>query len=163
MKTSRLFLLVWVLSSFLLLTGCDSPDKVHLGDKVQVSYTASFIDGTIFESSGARFTVGSGQVIAGLEKGVLGMTAGQTKDVPVTPDQWYGYKYSSTNIQKISKLIFDKIKTSVSGNILQIGSIRWVVKWEESDTSWGTLVLVDINPRETWDSLVYKVTLVEKK
>ena len=70
-----------------MLTGCDSPDKVHLGDKVQVSYTASFIDGTIFESSGARFTVGSGQVIAGLEKGVLGMTAGQTKDVPVTPDQ----------------------------------------------------------------------------
>jgi peptidylprolyl isomerase len=66
------------------------------GDTVQVHYTGSLGDGTIFDSSAKRspleFTVGQGQVIPGFERAVDGMEAGDQKTVVIPADQAYGVR-----------------------------------------------------------------------
>ncbi|MBU0675105.1 MAG: peptidylprolyl isomerase [Proteobacteria bacterium] len=69
---------------------------VKKGSRVTVTYTGKFEDGTVFESNVGRtpleFNVGKGKVIKGFEKGVLGMTFGQTKTVTMKPADAYGQK-----------------------------------------------------------------------
>ena len=51
------------------------------GDKVKIHYHGKLIDGNTFDSSAGRepleFEIGSGQVIAGFDDGVTGMTIGK--------------------------------------------------------------------------------------
>ena len=66
------------------------------GDTVQVHYTGSLGDGTVFDSSANRspldFTVGQGQVIPGFEQAVDGMEIGDQKTVVIPADQAYGVR-----------------------------------------------------------------------
>lgn len=64
------------------------------GDTVRINYTGAFADGTTFDSSEGRdpleLQLGSGQVIPGLERALIGMTVGEKKQVTVTPAEGYG-------------------------------------------------------------------------
>ncbi len=64
------------------------------GDTVRVHYSGKLEDGTVFDSSTSRepleFTIGSGEVIPGVEQAVAGMEPGQTKSAEVPPEQGYG-------------------------------------------------------------------------
>lgn len=68
--------------------------QVKSGDTVRVHYTGTLTDGQTFDSSEGKdpleFTVGSGQIIPGLESAVEGMTVGDKKTVEVPVDQAYG-------------------------------------------------------------------------
>lgn len=67
------------------------------GDNVKVHYTGSLEDGTRFDSSMNReplqFTLGEGNVIAGFEQAVIGMSPGETKTVTVPSEQAYGPRH----------------------------------------------------------------------
>ncbi len=67
--------------------------KVKDGDTVEVDYVGRFEDGEVFDSSEGReplmFTVGSGQVIPGFDRAVIGMKMGETKEV-TPPEEAYG-------------------------------------------------------------------------
>lgn len=64
------------------------------GDTVQVHYTGTLTDGTIFDSSAGRtpleFTVGSGQVIRGFDEGIAGMNPGEKKTINIPVEDAYG-------------------------------------------------------------------------
>src|SRR5664280_15670 len=64
------------------------------GDTVKVHYTGKLDDGTVFDSSAGRdpleFTVGSGQLIAGFDAGVTGMSIGESKTVQIPSADAYG-------------------------------------------------------------------------
>lgn len=67
----------------------------QIGDTVDVDYTGKLADGTVFDSSIPRgkpfsFTLGQGQVIAGWEQGILGMTVGEKKTLVIPPELAYG-------------------------------------------------------------------------
>jgi len=68
--------------------------EVKSGDTVSIHYTGTLSDGTTFDSSQGRdplqFTVGSGQIIPGLDKALPGMTVGDTKTVNVPAEEAYG-------------------------------------------------------------------------
>ena len=68
--------------------------QVKSGDTVRIHYTGTLTDGTVFDSSAGRdpleFTVGSGQIIPGLDKAIPGMAVGDKKSVPVPADEAYG-------------------------------------------------------------------------
>lgn len=64
------------------------------GDTVQIHYTGSLEDGTVFDSSEGRdplsFTLGEGQVISGFEQATLGMEVGETKTTRIEVEDAYG-------------------------------------------------------------------------
>ena len=67
--------------------------QVKEGDTVRIHYTGT-ADGETFDSSQGRepleFTVGSGQIIPGLDKAMPGMEPGQSKTVEVPCAEAYG-------------------------------------------------------------------------
>jgi peptidylprolyl isomerase len=64
------------------------------GDTVLFHYTGSLQDGTVFDSSSSRkplrVTLGSGQVIRGVDHALVGMAPGEEKTVTVAADEAYG-------------------------------------------------------------------------
>lgn len=80
--------------------------EVKQGDTVKVHYTGRLNDGEVFDSSLERepleFTVGSGEVIAGFEQAVQGMSPGDTKTVTMSPAEAYG-DYDDGMVHKISR------------------------------------------------------------
>ncbi|MGB3617769.1 MAG: peptidylprolyl isomerase [Catalinimonas sp.] len=69
--------------------------QAKLGDTVRVHYTGRLHDGTTFDSSIPRnepleFKVGAGQMIAGFDQAVQGMTIGDTKEAQIPAEQAYG-------------------------------------------------------------------------
>ena len=68
--------------------------EVKSGDTVRIHYKGTLADGTVFDSSEGRepleFTVGSGQIIPGLDKALPGMKAGEKKTVVAVADEAYG-------------------------------------------------------------------------
>ncbi len=68
--------------------------QVKSGDTVAIHYTGTLTDGATFDSSQGRdpleFTVGSGQIIPGLDKALPGMEVGDKKVVAVPADEAYG-------------------------------------------------------------------------
>jgi FKBP-type peptidyl-prolyl cis-trans isomerase 2 len=167
MKKFIVFLSLASLSLFVFV-GCTNKNNVQKWDIVSLTYTATFSDGELFDQATDQtpllFTVGSWQVIQWLDEGVLGTSVGDTKTITITPKKWYGKLYDPNNIQKISQLIFDKLSIEAKNGTLQkLGNIEGIVKWTEQDASGNVLVLFDINPRQTRDTLKYTITVLDKK
>jgi FKBP-type peptidyl-prolyl cis-trans isomerase 2 len=154
--------------SFFMFTWCTNKNNVQQWNIVSLTYTATFSNGELFDQATNQtplmFTVGSGQVIQWLDEGVLGIAVGDTKTITITPKKWYGKLYDPNNIQKISQLIFDKLSIQPKNWTPQkLGNIEGIVKWTEQDASGNVLVLFDINPRQTRDTLKYTITVLDKK
>ncbi len=68
--------------------------QVKAGDKVRIHYDGTLADGSTFDSSTGRdpleFTVGSGEIIPGLDKALPGMETGEKKTVEVPCTEAYG-------------------------------------------------------------------------
>ncbi len=67
------------------------------GDTVQVHYTGTLTDGTLFDSSEGReplqFKLGVGMVIKGFDDGVTGMNIGEKKQIHIPVEEAYGPKH----------------------------------------------------------------------
>ena len=68
--------------------------QVKSGDTVRIHYTGTLTDGTVFDSSEGRdpleFTVGTGQVIKGMDAGMEGMAVGEKKTLNIPCQEAYG-------------------------------------------------------------------------
>jgi peptidylprolyl isomerase len=69
--------------------------KVENGQTVNVHYIGTLDDGTQFDASRPRgqtltFEVGSGQMIPGFDKAMVGMMVGETKTIALGPTEAYG-------------------------------------------------------------------------
>lgn len=78
--------------------------KAKEGDRVKVHYSGFLEDGTIFDSSLKRepleFTLGTGMVIPGFERAILGMGVGDDKTVQIEAADGYG-TYNSELIAEV--------------------------------------------------------------
>ena len=92
-----------------LKEGTGEPAK--LGDWLEVHYTGWLTDGTMFDSSLDRqqplkLRLGSGQVIRGWEKGLVGMKLWGKRKLTILPELAYGSQPRS-NIPANSTLVFE--------------------------------------------------------
>ncbi|MDZ4833556.1 MAG: FKBP-type peptidyl-prolyl cis-trans isomerase [Candidatus Melainabacteria bacterium] len=79
---------------------------------VMVHYTGFLADGTRFESSLDKgipfsFVLGSGKVIAGFEKGIMGMKVGGTRKVVIPPELGYGVEGHGSKVPPNSTLTYE--------------------------------------------------------
>lgn len=69
-------------------------NKAKNGDRVKIHYTGKLKDGELFDTSRERppleFTVGNREIIPVLENSVIGMEAGDTKSIEVSPEEAFG-------------------------------------------------------------------------
>ncbi len=86
------------------------------GDTVEMNYTGRLQNGTVFDSNvdpkfghvqPFEFTLGSGQVIPGWDKGIVGMKVGEKKTLTIPAADAYGAEGRPPVIPPNSTLIFD--------------------------------------------------------
>ena len=82
------------------------------GQRVAISYTGTLENGTKFDASADHgsdlvFTLGSGQVIRGLDLGVTSMKVGSHRKMTISPDLAYGAAGAPPAIPPNATLIFD--------------------------------------------------------
>ena len=85
--------------------------------KIKVHYTGKLDDGTVFDSSLERepleFVIGSGQVVPGFEKGVIGMKVKDKKNIHIPFKEAYG-DYREDMVIKVPRSNFpEDIKPEV--------------------------------------------------
>jgi len=89
----------FILFFYLIFLGILAPafaDQIaKKGDKVSIEYEGSLEDGTVFDNSKShdkpfQFIVGSGQVIPGFDKAVIGMELMEQKTFTLQPAEAYG-------------------------------------------------------------------------
>ena len=81
------------------------------GDTATLHYKGTLLDGTVFDSSAGRspfsFKLGSGTVIQGFERGVMGMKVGGKRRVTIPPDLGYGARGAPPKIPSNATLVFE--------------------------------------------------------
>ncbi len=113
---------------------------VEDGDRVQVEYTGKMETGAVFDESAPEapleFVVGSGQIISGFDRAVIGMEPGEEKTVVIEPVDAYGERdeemvavLARTDLpaeykpeQGMSIRLQDNMGRPVPGTIVTVGS-----------------------------------------
>jgi peptidylprolyl isomerase len=101
-------ILIFLLAAIILLSGCLGTNTVKKGDKIYVDYIKSLENGTVFDTSiesvakenniytagrqykPLQFTVGNGEEVQGFDEGVIGMKAGESRTLTISPEMGYG-------------------------------------------------------------------------
>ncbi|APZ52078.1 FKBP-type peptidyl-prolyl cis-trans isomerase [Salipiger abyssi] len=138
--------------------------QVKTGDTVRIHYTGTLADGTTFDSSAGRdpleFTVGSGQIIPGLDKAIPGMTIGDKKTVEIPSEEAYGPAHAEARQAVPRQEIPDHIPLDL-GTQLQVqtpdGQTMQVVVAEVTETE----VTLDANHPLAGKDLTFAIELVE--
>ena len=138
--------------------------QVKDGDKIKVHYTGRLKSGEVFDSSREReplaFTLGRGQLIPGFEKGVIGMTLGESRTVEIPPDQAYG-EHLARLVTVVKRSQFPRTITPEIGQELQTEDENGqpidlrVTKIEGDD------VTLDANHHLAGQTLIFEIELVE--
>lgn len=134
------------------------------GDIVRIHYTGTLADGETFDSSRDRdpleFTLGSGQVIAGFDSAVSGMSTGAVKVVEIPAEQAYG-AHDPESLQSFPR---DRMPPDISleiGTRLQLqsesGQPLMVTVSEVTDDN----VVLDGNHPLAGKDLTFEIELVE--
>ncbi len=93
-----------------LRAGFDDGDVAKKGDKISIHFVGTVLDGGVFDDSHPRgtfdFWVGEGQVISGLDTGLIGMKEGELRVVTVPPSEGYGAD-AKPKIPAFSTLVFE--------------------------------------------------------
>ena len=97
LKSSGTILLGILLVVTILISGCGPGNDARQatnGNIVQVHYTGTLADGTVFDTSVDRepleFTLGAGKMISGFEQAVPGMKVGELKTITIPAADAYG-------------------------------------------------------------------------
>lgn len=138
--------------------------QVKTGDTVRIHYTGTLADGSTFDSSAGRdpleFTVGSGQIIPGLDKAIPGMTQGDKKVVEVPAEEAYGPVHAEARQAVPRQEIPADIPLEI-GTQLQVqtttGQTMQVVVIEVTDEQ----VTLDANHPLAGKDLTFAIELVE--
>ena len=134
------------------------------GDTVKVHYTGKLDDGTVFDSSvnnsPLEFTIGSGMIIPGFEKAVIGMAPGESKTEIIPTDQAYG-PYMEEMVLTINRQQIPMEIEPEVGQQLQLqhptGDVIQVIVTDVSSDA----VTLDANHPLAGESLTFDIELVE--
>lgn len=136
--------------------------KVDVNSTVSVNYTGRLEDGTVFDSSlnpgrePLSATLGQGALIPGFEKGLLGMSVGESKTVNIPCVEAYG----DLNEQLVAEVPKDRVPEGVTeGQMLQTmtqqGPMNVVVKEVKDD-----VVILDANHPLAGKDLIFDLEVI---
>lgn len=139
---------------------------IEEGRTVVFHYTGTLDDGEVFDSSHGRdpmeVQIGAGQIIPGLESGMIGMSEGETRTVTITAEQAYG-EYDENLCHQVMRNQFEDPDSIEVGMLFRVPlgegrSVTATVR-EAGDEH----VLLDLNHPLAGKDLTFEVECVEIK
>ena len=147
-----------------IMTGC-SAEQAKRGDTVQVEYTGTLEDGTVFDSSTGRapleFTIGSGQLIPGFDQAVIGMKVGEKKTVTIPAEEAYGPRHDEMVIEVEREKIPSDIEPVVGMMLASTQQDGSKVVFTITDISDNNTVTLDANHPLAGKDLTFEIELVK--
>jgi peptidylprolyl isomerase len=133
------------------------------GDTVKIHYTGTLDDGSEFDSSVGRepleFSLGAGQVIAGFDSAVDGMTVGENKTVTIPAGEAYGERHEQMIQQVPISSLPDDMKPEVGTQLQSQSPDGQIMNFVVSEISDDT-VTVDGNHPLAGQALTFAIELV---
>lgn len=103
--------------------GDNSMQSAEIGSTVTISYIGTLDNGRIFYSTEEQgpqtFTIGAEQVFPALEQAIVGMRAGEVKNIVLSAEEAYGPRRQE-NIISVDRQSFPAGKEIVAGQKLSI-------------------------------------------
>ena len=134
------------------------------GDTVRIHYTGTLADGSTFDSSDGRdpleFKLGTGQVIAGFDAAVDGMSVGDAKTVEIPAEQAYGPHNPDAQQSFPRDKIPDDVPLDI-GTQLQLQSSQGQPMMVTVAEVTEEAVILDANHPLAGKDLTFKIELVE--
>lgn len=134
------------------------------GDHVKVHYKGKLNSGEQFDSSEGRnpleFTIGAGQMIAGFDQAIPGMTVGEKKTIIIAPENAYGEKNEEAIIEFPKENIPADMKLEPGMKLHlrnEAGQPVPVIVTEVKDD----IVILDANHELAGKELIFDIELVE--
>jgi FKBP-type peptidyl-prolyl cis-trans isomerase 2 len=137
---------------------------VQNGDLVEIEYTGTLANGSVFDSSKDRgpfqFVIGTGTAIEGFDNEIRGMKVGESKKFTLRPEEAYGY-YNASLI-KVMPIDFipveERMNVSVGDTITLFNGVGYfpatIANLNETN------VTFDLNSPLAGQSLTFDVSLV---
>ena len=166
MKHRNIILLGVLLLGAILISGCNAGQnaaQAKNGDVVQVDYTGTLENGTVFDTSVGReplnFTLGEGQMIPGFEQAVLGMKVGESKTVTIPASEAYG-PYRDDMVRVINREELTNIPNPEVGQQLYGSQTDGTTITGTITNVTDTTVTVDFNPPLAGKNLTFEIKLI---
>jgi peptidylprolyl isomerase len=147
-----------------MLSACGSKTIANNGDTVQVNYTLTLADGTVYQttvgSQPLELVLGKGNYLPDFEKAIVGMKVGESKTITILSDDAYGaYSDNLTITIDRSQLapgvdpkVGDKLQSTDAN-----GQTLVVVVTAVSDTT----VTLDANSPLAGKDITFKIDLLK--
>jgi len=151
---------------------------IATGDTVTIEYTGRLNDGTVFDSSRQAVAekaglaegqpdreyepltveVGAGQVIEGMEEGLIGLSEGESTTLEIPPEEAYG-EWTEAHVQE-----FDTDELSgMLGQTPEEGAYLQAQNGQHGEITHvdDNVVKVDFNPELAGETLEFDVEIVD--
>lgn len=165
-KYRHIILLGILLLGAILISGCNAEQnaaQAKNGDVVQVDYTGTLENGTVFDTSVGReplnFTLGEGKMIPGFEQAVLGMKVGESKTVTIPANEAYGL-YRDDLVRVINREELTNIPNPEVGQQLYGSQTDGTTITGTITNVTDTTVTVDFNPPLAGKNLTFEIKLI---
>lgn len=138
--------------------------KAKLGDRVKIHFTGKMQDDTVVETTQDRgpleFKIGEGNVISGLEQGIIGMQVGDKKTLTISPQEAFGLPRQELMVDLNKDDIPEGIKLAVGIHLDIQASDGQTFKVKVVDVKEDTVTL-DANHPLAGVTLIFDVELIE--
>lgn len=134
--------------------------QISTGDRVRIHYTSRSLEGSVIETSERRepfeFQVGSDDVIAALNQGVVGLRVGDVRTITASPERAFG-RHSADLIQSIPVSALPE-DVHVGDQLTAVSEHRRLDVWIQRMV--GQEAVVDANHPLAGETLVIDVRIV---
>lgn len=138
--------------------------KAKTGDTVKIHFTGKMQDDTVVETTQDRgpleFKIGEGNVISGLEQGIIGMQVGDKKTLTISPQEAFGLPRQELMVDLNKDDIPEGIKLAVGIHLDIQASDGQSFKVKVVDIKEDTVTL-DANHPLAGVTLIFDVELIE--
>jgi FKBP-type peptidyl-prolyl cis-trans isomerase SlyD len=140
-----------------------STETVQNNVVVSMEYTLHVDNEEIDSSKGQdplQFLVGHGNIISGLEREMMGMKVGESKDVVIPPGEGYG-EFDENAFMNVPRDAFPKDIPVEEGTELTVRDDSGQPRYARIDTVEGDTVTLNFNHPLAGDELHFNVKVVE--
>ena len=138
--------------------------KAKTGDTVKIHFTGKMQDDKVVETSKERgpleFKIGEGNVISGLEQGIIGMQVGDKKTLTISPENAFGLTREELMVDLSKDELPEGIKVAAGVHLNIQASDGQTFKVKVVDVKEDTVTL-DANHPLAGVTLIFDVELIE--